>query len=426
VQAMDDTKPSMMVRPRSNRRGWLWDLRRSAWGVAVAVLLFYVAWTLAYLGSGHDARELILVGRRFAAQSSASVVIDRTVRSDAHFPYGSETGYDGQFAYFIALDPANARYYIDSPAFRYARIGYPLTARLLAAGQPALVPYAMILVNLLALAGGTWALAAWLKRKGVSPWLALVYGLYSGLFVAFRRDLTEPLAYGLVALAIYAFNFGGPRRIIWSALCFALALLTRETVVVFIGIYALSLLFEGARARAHGWWECVRSSWRRVLVFLTVCAAPYVVWRVFLLAWLGATGIRADLAPQLVPFGGLLALWPLNAEQSRTVVVVIVPALICAGLGLWALRRHIFSVEAWALLANVLVFVVVLPKLDYVDFSGTGRITTGVVLAALFCVPAFDRLGRRNRWWLAVCAALWLSVTAASLLLAVVSALAHV
>jgi hypothetical protein len=424
VHAMDDTKTSMVVRSRSKRRGWLRDWRRSASGVAAAVLLFYVAWTLAYLNSGHDVRALILVGHRFATQSSASAVIDRTVRSDTRFPYGSETGYDGQFAYFIALDPANARYYIDSPAFRYARIGYPLTARLLAAGQPALVPYAMILVNLLALAGGTWALAAWLKRKGVSPWLALVYGLYSGLFVAFRRDLTEPLTYGLVALAIYAFNFGGPRRIIWSALCFALALLTRETVVVFIGIYALSLLFDSARAR--GWREGVRSNWRRVLIFLTVCAVPYVLWRGFLLAWLGATGIRADLAPQLVPFGGLLALWPLTAEQSRTVVVVIVPALICAGLGVWALRQRIFAVEVWALLANVIVFIFMLPKLDYVDFSGTGRITTGVVLAALFCVPAFERLGRWNRWWLALCAALWLSLTAISLFTTVATALRHV
>lgn len=424
MQAMDETKPSMMVRPRSNRRSRLRDLRRSAWGVAVAVLLFYVAWTLAYLGSGHDVRELILVGHRFAAQSSASVVIDRTVRSDAHFPYAPAEGYDGQFAYFIALDPANAHDYIDSPAFRYARIGYPLAVRLFAVGQPALVPYAMILVNVLALVGGTWALAAWLKRKGVSPWLALVYGLYSGLFIAFRRDLTEPVAYGLVALAIYLFDVGGPRRIIWSALCFALALLTRETVVVFIGIYALSLLFDGAQA--HGWRKSVWSNWRRVLVFLTLCAVPYVLWRGFLLAWLGATGIRTDLAPQLIPFGGLLALWPLNAEQSRTVVVVIVPALICAGLGLWALRRHLFSVEVWALLANVLVFVVALPKLDYVDFSGTGRITTGVVLAALFCVPAFDRLGRRNRWWIAVCAALWLYVTAISLLPAFATALRHV
>jgi hypothetical protein len=46
---MDDTKPSVMVRPRSTRRGRLRDWRRSAWGVAAAVLLFYVAWTLAYL-----------------------------------------------------------------------------------------------------------------------------------------------------------------------------------------------------------------------------------------------------------------------------------------------------------------------------------------------------------------------------------------
>jgi hypothetical protein len=410
VHATDDVEQPVTTNREAQRRQRLPGLRDSTWAPAMVVLLLYLAWTASFLVSGHDVRQLILVGRKFAAQSSASAVIDRTIRADAHFPYGPVVGYDGQFAYFIALDPVNARSYIDRPAFRYARIGYPMAARLLAVGQLALIPWTMVLINLLALAGGTWALAAWLRRRGASPWLALVYGLYSGLFVAFQRDLTEPLAYGLVTLAIYLFDYGGSRRVMWAGGCFALALLTRETVVVFLAVYALAVLFEGERA--GGWQTSIRSHWRPALVFVTVAVGPYLAYRAFLLAWLGAVGIRTDLVPQLVPFGGLLALWPLNGEQWRTVVVVIVPALICAALGIWALWRRSLTVEVWALLANVLLFVVLLPAPDFVDFGGTGRIATGVVLAAILCAPAFGRLGRGSRWWIAICAALWLYVTA--------------
>ena len=411
MQEIDDRVPPVTMDPPPRWSRVLKRVNRRAWSVAAAMLLFYLIWTAAFLLSGHDVRELILVGRRFAAQSSASAAIDTAIRADPHYPYGPIVGYDGQFAYFIALDPVNARYYIDRPAFRYARIAYPLTARILALGQPALIPWTMVLINLLALAGGTWALAAWLKRRSASPWLALVYGLYSGLFVAFQRDLTEPLAYGLAALAIYLFDYGGRRRVIWSAICFALALLTRETVVVFVGIYALWLLVEGAGSsnRRH---LAIRANWRRALVFLTISVAPYLAFRAFLLAWLGTVGLRSDLVPQLVPFGGILALWPWTGGQSGTIVLVIAPALVCAGLALWTLRRGVYAVEPWALLANVLLFVVLLPTPDYVDFGGTGRITTGVVLAAIICAPAFDRLGRRSRWWIAICAPLWLCVTA--------------
>ncbi|HEV2462130.1 MAG TPA: hypothetical protein VGS80_27585 [Ktedonobacterales bacterium] len=409
MHATDDVEQPVTTDPNAQRRHRLPGLRESSWAPAAVVLLLYLVWTASFLASGHDVRELILVGHKFAAQSSASAVIDRTVRADATFPYGPVVGYDGQFAYFIALDPVNASSYIDRPAFRYARIVYPLAARLLAFGQPALVPWTMVLINLLALAGGTWALAAWLRRRGASPWLALVYGLYSGLFIAFQRDLTEPLAYGLVALATYLFDFGGSRRVIWAGVCFALALLTRETVVVFLAVYALALLFEGGRA--GGWQTRMRSHWRPTLAFLTIAVGPYLAYRAFLLAWLGAVGIRTDLVPQLVPFGGILALWPWNDEQWRTVVVVTVPALICAALGIWALWTRNLAVEVWALLANVLLFVVLLPTPDYVDFGGTGRITAGVVLGAALCAPAFSRLGHRSRWWTAICAPLWLYVT---------------
>ena len=37
-----------------------------------------------------------------------------------------QAGYDGQFTYAIALDPANAAPHLDAPAYRYQRILHPL------------------------------------------------------------------------------------------------------------------------------------------------------------------------------------------------------------------------------------------------------------------------------------------------------------
>ncbi|HRF96873.1 MAG TPA: hypothetical protein PLZ51_16810, partial [Aggregatilineales bacterium] len=45
---------------------------------------------------------------------------------------GGTTGYDGQFAYFIARDGAGAEPLMDGASLRYQRIFYPLLARALA------------------------------------------------------------------------------------------------------------------------------------------------------------------------------------------------------------------------------------------------------------------------------------------------------
>lgn len=72
---------------------------------------------------------------------------------------GGTVGYDGQFTYFIARDGAGAEPFIDGASLRYQRIIYPLFARLLAVGQADLIPYTLILINVLALGIGAGALA---------------------------------------------------------------------------------------------------------------------------------------------------------------------------------------------------------------------------------------------------------------------------
>jgi hypothetical protein len=152
-------------------------------------------------------------------------------------------GYDGQFAYFIALDPPNARYYVDQDrvSYRYTRILYPMLARSLALGNPDWVPLSMIMVNLLAVTVGTYAVALWCRARKLSPWLGLVLAFYIGQVVAFSRDLNEILAYSLVAVAVYLFDRATPCPIL-AAVCFGVSVLARETTLLFALVYALALL----------------------------------------------------------------------------------------------------------------------------------------------------------------------------------------
>lgn len=255
----------------------------SPWLVAGAVTVLYGLWLVLFFHSSHDVRDLIDIGRKFAQQSTTSPLI----QVDPRYHYeASNLGQDGQFAYYLALDPRNARYYMDYPAYRYARVLYPMVARMLALGQPGLIPYSMILINWLAVGGGTFFVAAWLRRRQYSPWVALVYGLGAGVFVAFRFDLTEPLCYALVALAVYFFDSTRPFRVVLAGISFALAALARETALVFAIPYGLALLFEPGTTGP--WRARLGANFRQASLLLVLAVTPMALYRVFLLMWLGS------------------------------------------------------------------------------------------------------------------------------------------
>jgi hypothetical protein len=64
---------------------------------------------MAFFGNGHGLHELINMGGKFFYQSQASSVI----AADPNPPAAGSIGYDGQFFYYLALDPGNARYYME-------------------------------------------------------------------------------------------------------------------------------------------------------------------------------------------------------------------------------------------------------------------------------------------------------------------------
>jgi len=128
------------------------------WVIVLVLALAYVGLTLArYEG---DPLIFALVGTQYSGRGYA--------QSD---PQGTQ-GYDGQFAYYIARDPAGGWRYCDVPAYRYQRILYPLLAWALALGQPGVVPWTLVALNVAALVGGTYFTERLLETRGVSRWYA--------------------------------------------------------------------------------------------------------------------------------------------------------------------------------------------------------------------------------------------------------------
>jgi hypothetical protein len=79
----------------------------------------------------------------------------------------------------------------------------------------------------------------------------------------------------------------------------------------------------------------------------------------------------------------------------------------------------------WSLLINVLLFIVFLSFYSFFALVDTGRIAIGVMLSALYALPALDRLTNGNRLWLWVSGALWVSATPDLVWLPVARAVIH-
>jgi hypothetical protein len=358
----------------------------SALQVAALVTAFY-AISFASALAHHRAADFAWVGRTFVERPGSSrVIADHAVPT-------REIGYDGQFALFIALDPAHAAPSIDGPPYRYSHILFPLAARTLALGNDAWVPAAMLLVNVLAVFFGTLALGLILRRERLPAAWAASFACFPGVLIAFDRDVGDLLAYSLVAVGVLALRWGVPRRVLLAGVVFALAGLARESTLFFPAVLSLAHLLEreqGSRTRRA-----------EAVVLATIAAVPYAVWRLFLLAWLGPSNSfpPSGLAPY--PFAGVVEQgW--RAATAFNLLCVVVPGVLVAVVALRAARRATWWPFPVCLAIQLAVFVVFLPPDSYADYTAAGRLQIGAVVAALCCAPVLSRVAALDRRLLTV------------------------
>lgn len=285
-------------------------------------------------------------------------------------------GYDGQFIYYIAGLGGAAAPHLDNVPYRFQRILLPALVRVFSWGSPELIPWLILLVNGLAIVTATYVLARWFKKQRFSPWYALTYSLYVGTFMAYTRDLTEPLALGFAVLGTTSWL---SNRRVEGLLFLTLATLTKETMLLFpIGI---------------GCAELMRKEFKWLLM-LAASAVPLAVWELFLFSRYGMVPLASGPSLELIPLKGILPHLALEPGRLSSFMLVAIPALLFTVLSFKILyEQRGRSPSGWWLLWNS-IFTILLPLNVYDHIMHAGRNAAGLVLSVLLLLPALPKLVR--------------------------------
>jgi hypothetical protein len=161
-------------------------------------------------------------------------------------------GYDGQFYYRLALDPANWNktafgITMDQP-YRYTRIGYPVLAWLVSLGQHQVVPVALVAVNLVGVAAMAFLGGMFARDSGRHALWGLAFAAYFGLVISVGRDTAEPMAEACMLGGLLAYRRSRP---LLCACLFAVGAITRETILLAPAAIAVTRLVAMARGRVR-------------------------------------------------------------------------------------------------------------------------------------------------------------------------------
>lgn len=317
-------------------------------------------------------------------------------------------GYDGQFMYMMAYDPFMSafkddpnRYFevVDTPPYRYTRIGYSLLTKLFAWNQPLWFPRTMIWLILAAHFAAALALGAIVRHHGGHPAWALLYAIIPGFMQSLNAGLPESIAAAGLLTGIWLIL---KSRYALAALVFGATLLVRETSVIVVVMMVL-------------WLWLSKREWRGGFI-VGLAIGALVAWRAFI-TWrlfpiYGTTTFLFTPGNIGMPFRGFVDLWavigrgeyyvdyPPLAVAGRLFPIVLTAALIVSLVLLWKRRDGLSAAAVGASLlavsldyANVLlhvgnaervsfdVFVLLLANFATIVSDRRRRVSDGAVAA---------------------------------------------
>jgi len=275
----------------------------SSKNLLISLFLFLVlVTTIRFSILGFDPTKFMVHGERFSVEGG-----------EVDIAIVDEGGYDGQYFGRIAFDPFDIKQEslgvkLDRPAYRYQRILYPFLSWALAFGHSPLVPYTLILVNILSLTVLGFLLFKLSENLTLNRIFLIFVPLTPGLIMALGRDLSEPLAAALLVGALLSFlNSKYVLYVLLAALC----VLCRETTLVFFG--AIGLAYTFFRGKKPG---------PEILLFL-IPLFTYGVWQWILLKLFGETGFSASPKNFGIPFAGMASyLFEILPSMSKKEVVL--------------------------------------------------------------------------------------------------------
>lgn len=295
-----------------------------------------------------------------------------------------DRGYDGQYYFYIALDPF-LQYYsetprmyrkvVDSARYRYGRIGFPLLIRLFSLDRPELYAQTMIWLILAGQAAGVFFLlkiAAFLQR---SPLWALLYVLIPGFLISLHLALPEPIAAAFLLGGVFYYL---KQNLPIALLFFAFSILIRETSILYVGILILL--------------ECLQRKRLASALLLSCSVIPYAAWKAYL-TWrlfpvYGWSTLLFGPRDFAMPFQGMLEMYLNRWNGSPAQVALCVfGAFVLMNLlfGIWLTTR---KRDSFAL--AVLGYSILHVCLNYSRlWSGSRSIERTTYEAFLFLLVAF-------------------------------------
>jgi hypothetical protein len=273
---------------------------------------------------------------------------------------------DAQAYATLALDPtlSHPERFLESrdqASYFARRPVVPAAVWLLSAGQRDLLPFAAVVVGACSL-GLLAAACAWLiqeRGKGQDDRLAVLVVFAPAFFLQVRNLGVEGLALALALLGLVLWTKEDPHRGA-AAACFALATLTRETMILFPVVVGL-----------EAWSR--RSLRRRDVAFLSLTPILYALWAALVRGRYGGFGGGSNLG---LPLRGLLAS---VAGWEATDWLVLA---LTVGISVAALIRDHRSVLAW-LIGAYWIFALFLGAPVWFNWEQFSRILFPVLVCSL-------------------------------------------
>ncbi|WP_051188778.1 AZOBR_p60025 family cell surface glycopolymer formation protein [[Leptolyngbya] sp. PCC 7376] len=204
-----------------------------------------------------------------------------------------EVGHDGQMFLSMAFDPAlqhpGTVDAIDLPNYRYRRIFYPVLGYLFGLGKTALIPYALVFVNYLAIVAIVYIGSVYLEDQERNPNHALWLLGIPALWITLSLGTAELVSSAFLVASLYFYR---RRTYGFSAITIAAGCLTRETLlIVWISLVVAAL------------WERID---RLALVKLGSACIPFLLWSFYVKQAVGS-GLGTAASNNLYfPFLGIL------------------------------------------------------------------------------------------------------------------------
>ncbi len=295
----------------------------------------------------------------------------------------ADDAFDGMFYYRMAVSPFSdaarvAGIVFDTPALRSARMGYPLLGFVGSVGDPDLVPYALIVVNLLAMFALGWVGGSLAVDSGRTAMWGLLLPLFPGFVYTLGFDLTELVTALALAGAVLALR---RRQTVVAAVLATYAVLTRETAAVLAIALVIVWIWQFVRDRP----AAVRE--RSLLIVGAVPLATAVVVQFALREQWGAFPIRESSDTNVVlPLQGFFeSIDKFSPTSGANVFRLVSLAFLAFVVVVAALSLRRSDARSYEKVAFVLGIVVAMVPNQYI-WSGATSFMRGANEAYLFAM----------------------------------------